>query len=279
MEQETIQLKMIQWAQLEIQFNWAYLGCPVTLTGFYHGIDPPVWLLYRGQLEIDYEDGLSDRFSAPCWVFPRAIPGQRQFSADTHALIINFRLAWPDHHHLFRRLSHYSQPANAFPLLEKYGLELARMAATHFPDARNRIPFALAPPLLYFQLQQKFYQWLTQYIQVMNALEIPYHLMAPIDPRLQRALDFIVRHPYHRPFPVEVCARHAGCSLSTLNRLFVQQFGKTPVQYYNWRRLEFARTLLSSSSLSIKALTSELGFSSPPHFSRWFKQQTGLTPT
>lgn len=48
---------------------------------------------------------------------------------------------------------------------------------------------------------------------------------------------------------------------------------------HNDCRLELAKSLLNDTTKNISVITSEMGFSSEASFSRYIKQQTGLTPT
>ena len=56
----------------------------------------------------------------------------------------------------------------------------------------------------------------------------------------------------------------------------VDQFG---VQMHVHRRLELARHMLRETRLPLKEIAFELGFSSPAHFSNWFRGRLQTTPT
>jgi len=70
------------------------------------------------------------------------------------------------------------------------------------------------------------------------------------------------------------------CNLSEVHfrKLFTERFHLTPKQYIIDTRLERAKQLLSEGGLKINAVADICGFSSPYHFSRCFRQKTGLTP-
>ena len=71
------------------------------------------------------------------------------------------------------------------------------------------------------------------------------------------------------------------CSISEvyLRKLFLKNFNITPKQYIMDIRINKAKQLLSEGSLKINAVSEQCGFSNPYHFSRYFKEKTGLTPT
>ena len=71
------------------------------------------------------------------------------------------------------------------------------------------------------------------------------------------------------------------CNISEvyLRKLFLKNFNMTPKQYIMDIRIHKAKQLLSEGSLKINAVSIECGFSNPYHFSRYFKEKTGVTPT
>ena len=77
---------------------------------------------------------------------------------------------------------------------------------------------------------------------------------------------------------IEKLARDAGISSTQLRRNFQKWFGSSPREYLNRLRLEDARQLLENSDLSVTEIADRIGFLSPPHFNRLFKQVYGLPP-
>jgi len=71
------------------------------------------------------------------------------------------------------------------------------------------------------------------------------------------------------------------CSISEvyLRKLFLKNFNMTPKQYIMDIRINKAKQLLSEGSLKINAVSEQCGFANPYHFSRYFKEKTGFTPT
>jgi AraC-like DNA-binding protein len=64
-----------------------------------------------------------------------------------------------------------------------------------------------------------------------------------------------------------------------LSRSLQAIIGKTPKQYIDDRILLEAKRLLVYSDDSIKEITFSLGFDEPTNFSKFFREQTGLSPT
>ncbi|WP_436515827.1 helix-turn-helix transcriptional regulator [Ekhidna sp. To15] len=73
-------------------------------------------------------------------------------------------------------------------------------------------------------------------------------------------------------------ARLCGKSLSTFKREFQEHFHQTPGKWILDKRLNYAKTLLKTSSLNINEVCYESGFKNTTHFSKAFKNHFRLTP-
>jgi transcriptional regulator GlxA family with amidase domain len=70
-----------------------------------------------------------------------------------------------------------------------------------------------------------------------------------------------------------------GVSPRTLIRRFKSATGASIGQYLQQRRLDEAQALLRRTNLSITEVGVAVGLNDPSHFSRMFREQTGLTPS
>jgi transcriptional regulator GlxA family with amidase domain len=77
---------------------------------------------------------------------------------------------------------------------------------------------------------------------------------------------------------VDGLARACGLSIRTLHRRCVDQAGTTPAKLIEKLRVEHARTLLSTTALSIKVLADQSGFGSAPQMTRAFEREMGMSP-
>ncbi len=96
-----------------------------------------------------------------------------------------------------------------------------------------------------------------------------------LPPWLPQALQELRADP---DISIEQLAHDIGISSPQLRRNFQKWFGASPREYLNRLRLEDARRLLETSELSVNDIAEHIGFLSPPHFSRLFKQTFGMPP-
>ncbi|WP_237561814.1 helix-turn-helix domain-containing protein [Flagellimonas algicola] len=73
-------------------------------------------------------------------------------------------------------------------------------------------------------------------------------------------------------------ARLCGRSLSAFKRDFKSHFKETPGRWIKNKRLEYAKTLLNQSSLTVNEICYESGFKNTSHFNSTFKEKYGLPP-
>ena len=61
-------------------------------------------------------------------------------------------------------------------------------------------------------------------------------------------------------------------------RLFKQEFGLSPIQYINRKKVERAQLLLFTTDNSVKEVAYKLGFSDHSYFIRLFRKIASITP-
>lgn len=80
------------------------------------------------------------------------------------------------------------------------------------------------------------------------------------------------------PLALEVVAAEVGMGYETFRKRFRQELGIGPSAYRSARRLEAARALLTSTAMSHREIAASLGFRDEFHFSKRFKQWSGVPP-
>lgn len=91
------------------------------------------------------------------------------------------------------------------------------------------------------------------------------------------AKNYIDKH-YMENLDLDEIAQQSYLSKYHLVREFSRYIGCTPMVYLTERRLAEAKSLLSSTNMSILDISTEIGFSSASYFTQRFKASCGMTP-
>ncbi|MGX1928163.1 AraC family transcriptional regulator [Flagellimonas sp. 2504JD4-2] len=91
-------------------------------------------------------------------------------------------------------------------------------------------------------------------------------------------MEYTMLKNFRYDLSMEEFARLCGRSLSTFKRDFKNHFSQTPGSWIKNKRLEYAKTLLHESSLSINEICYESGFKNPSHFNTAFKEKYDQPP-
>ncbi len=114
--------------------------------------------------------------------------------------------------------------------------------------------------------------------EVASSLRTLSHASPARDARVERAKRQIAETP-GSIVSMDVLARDVGLSRAQFFRLFEGTVGLTPRVYLNMVRIEKAVEQVASRDRSIAAISDELGFSVPAHFSRFFHDHAGSAPS
>jgi AraC-like DNA-binding protein len=107
---------------------------------------------------------------------------------------------------------------------------------------------------------------------------MPRHLRSRDVVRAQTARELILRSlddGLHLPD----IASQTGMSVSTLQRVFRDCYGRTVMEFARVRRLEMARELLDREGLSVGEVAQRAGYSSPANFATAFHREFGYPPS
>lgn len=78
---------------------------------------------------------------------------------------------------------------------------------------------------------------------------------------------------------IQYYAEKCNKSVSQLERILKKETGRSIVQWLDYFRTEYAKQELKYSSSSISEIAYHSGFANQGYFARFFRQQTGMTPT
>ena len=91
-------------------------------------------------------------------------------------------------------------------------------------------------------------------------------------------LDWILTN-LHKPHTVATLATRAHMSARTFARRFVEETGRTPMQWVTDQRVLFARRLLEETDLDIDAIADRSGFGTATLLRHHFRRNIGVTPS
>ncbi len=98
------------------------------------------------------------------------------------------------------------------------------------------------------------------------------------DTRVRRALVLMAQR-LSDPMPIHELAARLQLSTRHVERLFQGVVGAKPRAVYRRMRLRRAHWMLANTCHSITAIAIDTGFSDGAHFSRQFKEMTGVSPS
>ena len=97
------------------------------------------------------------------------------------------------------------------------------------------------------------------------------------DARIRRAVALMRAQPQIAS-DVAALAKEAGLSRAQFFRLFERSTRMTPHVYLNLLRMELAVQTVVHGQTSFAAVSDDLGFSAPSHFTRFFRDHAGVSP-
>lgn len=96
--------------------------------------------------------------------------------------------------------------------------------------------------------------------------------------RLLPIFTFVDEH-MHESISVADLADLINLSLSRFHVFFKAQMGESPMEYIKRVRLERSRQMLATTDVPVYAVAESVGFINPFHFSRAFKEASGMSPS
>lgn len=105
-----------------------------------------------------------------------------------------------------------------------------------------------------------------------------YHDKNPLDNNnLVENAKKIIEKNYAGDISLEQVAKHVHLSPAYLSELFKKETGMSFIDYKTIIRIEHAKKLLETPSMSISEISGKVGYSDPKYFSKLFKKITGKT--
>ena len=99
-----------------------------------------------------------------------------------------------------------------------------------------------------------------------------------LNDKTQISLQQVMHNNFSFHLNLEDYAKLSCKSVSSFKREFKKYFNDSPARWLMKKRLEKARHLLQDTLLPVTDISFECGFENPNHFSRVFKEKTGVSP-
>lgn len=178
----------------------------------------------------------------------------------------------------------YGTESGDFPLINFYCTRPPAMDSLFICPLR-----AVAPYLHIFDRMHRLWLESTQdnHAQLMVLFyTILSHLSQETQPEndslsdlLAPAMEMLGHDIFNPDLTVAALAREANFSEAYFRRLFREAYGISPKQYILELRIRQAKQLLDEQTATVSAIAERCGFSGLYHFSRAFKETTGMSPT
>ncbi len=97
-------------------------------------------------------------------------------------------------------------------------------------------------------------------------------------PNILRAACRIL-NDYSEKLSLDELAKEAGMSKYHFCRSFNKHFGRSPMKFVTYIRIQRSLELLRRKNMSVSMIADEVGYSDPGNFIRHFKKLTGHTPS
>jgi AraC family transcriptional activator of pobA len=231
-----------------------------------------------GAVTRDLEDSRASFTGPVAIVVPAGAVHAFAFRAESQGYVLTFDLA--------RLLSHIGSPQQA-PIAALFSMPRTLEFADHLPQSARIAP-------LFECLLQEFRQpegfksptigWLASsalWLLAMHAVGAPATAPAKGREDLARLWEFrqLIEQHYPEHWTVERYARALALSATSLNRLCHGLTGSTASEVIRQRLMLECRRRLVYLPMSVAAIAAELGFKDPAYFSRFFRKQSGLSPS
>lgn len=146
-----------------------------------------------------------------------------------------------------------------------------------FGSARNNLHMATGSIHDHLNTERLFGYFLDELLRVFDRMNVGLHRLEQMEGRVMVCVRRVQKARMSKWWTEANMAEAVGLSPVHLNRLFQKSLGMTSYAWLDQYRLNQAHLLLHSGR-RIKEISFSLGFSSPQHFSTWFKRKTGQTP-
>lgn len=268
------------WSSLRSELLWIYEG-PVHESNRRRESDHTygywVWLLLKGEVRVTSRNGAWRAKPGQWLISPQEVIAQA-FSREASILSLHFSCQWPTGDNLFSGRQGTLLEASRYPALEEAARRLLTHVQQRFPSVEVHFAHQPARYSEFLDLQRLFSRWLDAFGAAMECEGRQFMHIGQMDERVMKAVRTLNEAPMDRALPVEILERDTGLGRAHLDRLFYRTLGSAIRAFWDKRRLDSARTLLSTTKMPIKEMAFRLGFKQASHFTKWFLRMNSETP-
>ncbi len=235
------------------------------------------WLIRRGTAEVE-QDGRKITAGPGDWIILRRAEGTQKFSEDAKILSIRFEAEWPDRKPFFDTGLTLAFKSETHPQLERSARQLLHAVQPLQPPAPTDLRVHAVGLRGFIEVKAKFWEWFGELHDALASQGVHPTRTGILDERVLKVLHYLDRIDLSERIREEALARQAGLSTAHFVRLFRDEVGTTPKRYFDERRKDACRRLLTVSDTPIKEIAIGLGFLRLSDFSAWFKDGHDLSP-
>ncbi len=235
------------------------------------------WLIRRGTAEVE-QHGQKVVAGPGDWVILRQVEGTQKFSGDAQILSIRFQAEWPDRKPFYDTGLSLKFKSDAHPQLEKSARSLLQAVKPLKPPTPTQLRVHAVGLRGFIEVKARFWEWFGELHDALDAHGVHPTRTGILDERVLKVLHYLDRIDLSERVREEALARQAGLSTAHFVRLFRDEVGTTPKRYFDERRRDACRRLLTVSDTPIKEIAIGLGFLRLSDFSAWFKDGHDLSP-
>lgn len=274
--------RLEQWNSMRLQLLWAYQKPMNMQQDVHHAIYDfqTAALVQKGWAEAGSKQDKVIRAEKGQWLLYHQGERWQRFSQDCVILSIGFRFQFPTGDAVFNRGLPVTIASREHPPLKQSAQNILQAMEAHIGTGFLRLKEQVDLQN-YMHAQNALRLFLIEFAHVCQKQGIRASQTGHSNPHVMAALEMIEATPISengKPLKPGSIAKSIGIHPVYLDRLMVEETGLTTFQQIDKRRLQIAQDALIANQDHLKAIAYSLGFSSPAHFSSWFKQRTQCTP-
>ncbi len=114
--------------------------------------------------------------------------------------------------------------------------------------------------------------------QILSRLPLPKQNATTVSANIKRIQEYL-DHSFNKPVQITEIARLFSMHPTYLSAMFRKEYQISPKRYIIQKRIETAAQLLHTTDLTIKQISSFVGYANQMEFTQLFKKYTGKSPT